>query len=139
MVSGGQGDGNKEARGRPRKRWIDCVRDDGRVLDLSRVGDRRQWRAVSRRPDPPWGDKRDDDDDDVIKQYLEVHEYREYLAVTYAMPKSCYYLGVYKNICHSVQTVITFDLVDLIAGDREREMRERWNQSQRRRRSQRQR
>ena len=37
-------------RGRPRKRWADCVRDDGKVVDLSRVGDRR---AVLRRPDTP--------------------------------------------------------------------------------------
>ena len=36
--------------GRLRKRWMDCVRDDGKVVDLSRVSDRRQWRAVSRRP-----------------------------------------------------------------------------------------
>ena len=55
-------------RGRRRKRWMDCVRDDGKVVDLSRVGDRRQWRAVSRRPDLPWGDKRDDDDDDIFVQ-----------------------------------------------------------------------
>ncbi|KAK4314273.1 hypothetical protein Pmani_014425 [Petrolisthes manimaculis] len=40
-------------RGRPRKRWMDCVRDDGRQVDLSKVGDRVMWRAVSRRPDPP--------------------------------------------------------------------------------------
>ena len=52
-------------RGRPRKRWMDCVRGDSKVVDLSRVSDRRQWRAVSRRPGPPSGDKRDDDDDDV--------------------------------------------------------------------------
>ena len=39
-------------RRRPKKRWMDCVRDDGKVVDLSRVGDRRQWRAVSRRPNP---------------------------------------------------------------------------------------
>ena len=35
-------------RGQLRKRWMDCVRDDGQVVDLSRVGDRRQWRVVSR-------------------------------------------------------------------------------------------
>ena len=47
--------------------WMDCVQVDGKVVDLSRVGDRRQWSAVSRWPDPPWGDKRDyDDDDDVV-------------------------------------------------------------------------
>ena len=37
-------------RGRPRKRWMDWVRDDGKLVDLSRVGDRR---AVLRRPDTP--------------------------------------------------------------------------------------
>lgn len=40
-------------RGRPRKRWMDCVRDDGRVVDLDKVDDRIEWREVSRRPDPP--------------------------------------------------------------------------------------
>ena len=39
-------------RGRRRKRWMDCVRDDGKVVDLSRVGDRRQWRGQRCRPDP---------------------------------------------------------------------------------------
>ena len=28
--------------------WMDCVQVDGKVVDLSRVGDRRQWRVVSR-------------------------------------------------------------------------------------------
>ena len=51
-------------RGRLRKRWMDCVRDDGRVVDLDKVDDRIEWREVSRQPKPPWGDKRDDDDDD---------------------------------------------------------------------------
>ena len=39
-------------RRRPKKRWMDCVRDDGKVVDLSRVGDRRQWRGQRCRPDP---------------------------------------------------------------------------------------
>ena len=47
--------------------WMDCVRVGWIVLELDGVGDRRQWSAVSRWPDPPWGDKRDyDDDDDVV-------------------------------------------------------------------------
>jgi hypothetical protein len=42
---------------------MDCVRD-GREVDLDKGNDRVEWSKVSRRPDPPWGDKRDDDDDD---------------------------------------------------------------------------
>lgn len=41
------------SRGRPRKRWIDCVRDDGRVVDLGKVNDRIEWSKMSRRPDLP--------------------------------------------------------------------------------------
>ena len=40
-------------RGRPRKRWMGCVRDDGRVVDLDKVDDKIEWRKLSRRPDPP--------------------------------------------------------------------------------------
>ena len=39
-------------RGRPRKRWMGCVRDDGRVVDLDKVDYRIEWRKVSRRPPP---------------------------------------------------------------------------------------
>jgi hypothetical protein len=41
------------SRGRPRKRWMDCVKDDGRVVDLDKVNGRVEWSRVSRRPDPP--------------------------------------------------------------------------------------
>jgi hypothetical protein len=54
------------SRSRPRRRWRDCVRDDGRVVDLDKVNDRVERSKVSRRPDLPSGDKRDDDDDDEI-------------------------------------------------------------------------
>ena len=37
-------------RGRPRKRWIGCVRDDVRVVDLDKVDDKIEWRKVWRRP-----------------------------------------------------------------------------------------
>jgi hypothetical protein len=38
-------------RGRLRKRWMDCVQDDGRVVDLDKVDDRIAWSKVSRRDD----------------------------------------------------------------------------------------
>ena len=41
------------SRGRPRKRWVDSVRDDGRVVDLDKVNDRVEWSKVSRQPEPP--------------------------------------------------------------------------------------
>ena len=41
--------------------------DDGRVVDLDKVDDRIEWRKVSRRSDPSWGDKREDDDDEGQK------------------------------------------------------------------------
>ena len=41
----------RRPRGRPRKRWMDFVRQDGRVVDL--VTDRTRWRTIMRRPDPP--------------------------------------------------------------------------------------
>ena len=50
--------------------WMDCVQVDGKVVDLSRVGDRRQWRVVSRWPNPPWGDKQDYDDDDDVYSWF---------------------------------------------------------------------
>jgi hypothetical protein len=31
---------------------MDCVKDDGRVVDLDKVNDRVEWSRVSRRPDP---------------------------------------------------------------------------------------
>ena len=51
------------SRCRPRKRWMDCVRDYGRVVDLDKVNDRVEWSNVLRRPSPLEGDKRDDGDD----------------------------------------------------------------------------
>ena len=44
---------------------MDCVRD-GREVDLDKGNDRVEWSKVSRRPDPPWGDKRDDDDKGIM-------------------------------------------------------------------------
>ena len=41
-----------------------CVQDDGRMVDLDKVDDRIEWRKVSRRPESPWRDKREDDGDD---------------------------------------------------------------------------
>jgi hypothetical protein len=38
------------SRGRPRKRWMDCIRDDGRVVDLDKVNDRVEWSKVTRPP-----------------------------------------------------------------------------------------
>ena len=35
---------------RRRKRWMGCVRDDGRVVDLDKVDDKIEWRKVWRRP-----------------------------------------------------------------------------------------
>ena len=39
-------------RGRPRKRLMDCMRDDGRVADLDKVDDRIKWRKMYWRPNP---------------------------------------------------------------------------------------
>ena len=33
-------------RGRPRKRWMGCVRDDVRVVDLDKVDDRIEWKMM---------------------------------------------------------------------------------------------
>ena len=63
MVSEAQGTRNKEERTRG-KAMDGCVQDDGRMVDLDKVDDRIEWRKVSRRPNPPSGDKREDDDDD---------------------------------------------------------------------------
>ena len=40
------------SRGRPINRWMDCARDDGRVVDLDKVNDRIEWSKVSRVDDP---------------------------------------------------------------------------------------
>lgn len=38
-------------RRRPTKRWLDCVKDDSKAVDLDKTDDRDEWRRESRRPD----------------------------------------------------------------------------------------
>ncbi len=46
--------GGVRARGRPRRRWKDCVQDDLREKDLHREDalDRTEWRRLVRNRDP---------------------------------------------------------------------------------------
>ena len=41
-------------RGRPKKRWIDCVKEDlrGREIDEAEVYNRTRWRRLIRNSDP---------------------------------------------------------------------------------------
>ena len=48
----------KRPRGKPRQRWKDCIKKDGRSIDLELCGDRARWKAATRRPDPPLGNNR---------------------------------------------------------------------------------
>ena len=45
----------RRRRGRPKKRWKDNIKEDGRQVDLSVANDRKAWRAMTRRPDPDMG------------------------------------------------------------------------------------
>ena len=47
----------KRPRGRPKKRWMDCVKGDLSWYNIEEglALDRSQWRAATRRPDLPWG------------------------------------------------------------------------------------
>ena len=41
----------KILRRRPRQRWKDCIKEDGRSIDLELREGRARWKAVTR-PDP---------------------------------------------------------------------------------------
>ena len=44
----------RRKRGRPKKRWIDCVKEDlrGREIDEAEVYNRTRWRRLIRNSDP---------------------------------------------------------------------------------------
>jgi hypothetical protein len=45
-------------RGRPKKRWMDCVKDDMRMKGVNmEMSDRKEWKKKTYCADPTWWDK----------------------------------------------------------------------------------
>ena len=60
-------------RGRPKKRWADCVKDDLREKGLSgEVYDRAAWRRLSSHIDPTYKWDKDEEEEEEEEEEVEV-------------------------------------------------------------------